>query len=152
MDRTTLRQLLRFEQWANAQTLASLGHAGSPPAEALRRLAHIAAAQQLWLDRVKGGPASLPVWPGLALENLEPLLEELADEWRKVVENDDLDREVSYTNSKGEPWRSAVGDIVTHLVIHGEHHRGQIAADLRRAGAEPAYTDYIQAARSGALG
>jgi uncharacterized damage-inducible protein DinB len=55
-------------------------------------------------------------------------------------------------NSKGEPWRSAVGDVLDHVLLHGAYHRGQIASDLRAAGCEPAYTDFIHAVRSGRLG
>jgi uncharacterized damage-inducible protein DinB len=58
---------------------------------------------------------------------------------------------VSYTNSKGELWTSTVEDILTHLVIHSAYHRGQIASDLRSAGREPAYTDYIHAVRQGLI-
>jgi uncharacterized damage-inducible protein DinB len=35
--------------------------------------------------------------------------------------------------------------------IHGAHHRGQIIAELRAAGAEPPYTDYIHSVRQGFL-
>jgi uncharacterized damage-inducible protein DinB len=58
---------------------------------------------------------------------------------------------VLYTNSKGEPWESQVDDILTHLVVHGGYHRGQIAAELRAHGVAPPYTDFIQATRTGAL-
>jgi uncharacterized damage-inducible protein DinB len=35
------------------------------------------------------------------------------------------------------------------VVIHSAYHRGQIAADVRAAGHEPAYTDFIHATRTG---
>jgi uncharacterized damage-inducible protein DinB len=40
-----------------------------------------------------------------------------------------------------------VGEIITHVTMHGGHHRGQIARALRQAGREPPYTDYIQFSR-----
>ena len=58
---------------------------------------------------------------------------------------------VEYTNSKGEPWVNAVADVLHHVVMHSAYHRGQIAGDLRAAGHEPAYTDYIEAVRRGHL-
>jgi uncharacterized damage-inducible protein DinB len=64
-----------------------------------------------------------------------------------VSEPGALSQSVSYTNSKGEAWSSTVQEILTHLVIHSAYHRGQIASDLRAAGQEPAYTDYIHAVR-----
>ena len=42
---------------------------------------------------------------------------------------------------------SPVGEIITHVTMHGGHHRGQIARVLRQAGREPPYTDYIQFSR-----
>ncbi|MGH9479278.1 MAG: DinB family protein [Terriglobales bacterium] len=36
-----------------------------------------------------------------------------------------------------------MGDILMHVALHSGYHRGQIAADMRSGGLEPAYTDYI---------
>ena len=59
---------------------------------------------------------------------------------------------IAYRNTKGEEWRSSVLDILTHVVIHSGYHRGQIAAEVRRFGGEPACTDYIHAVRQGFAG
>jgi uncharacterized damage-inducible protein DinB len=58
---------------------------------------------------------------------------------------------VSYVNSKGEPWTNRAEDILLHVVFHSAYHRGQIASDMRPAGLQPAYTDFIHAIRSGKL-
>ena len=36
-------------------------------------------------------------------------------------------------------------------VMHGAYHRAQVAAVIRESGGEPAYTDFIHAARQGLL-
>jgi uncharacterized damage-inducible protein DinB len=54
---------------------------------------------------------------------------------------------VSYRNSAGREFTNTVADIVTHVAMHGSHHRGQIALKLRASGQEPPYVDYIQFAR-----
>jgi uncharacterized damage-inducible protein DinB len=36
--------------------------------------------------------------------------------------------------------------------MHSAYHRGQIAADMRAAGFEPVYTDFIHAVRQGYIG
>jgi len=46
-------------------------------------------------------------------------------------------------------WTSTVGDILTHVAMHGAYHRAQIAAAVRESGREPAYTDFIHAVRQG---
>jgi uncharacterized damage-inducible protein DinB len=81
-------------------------------------------------------------------------MEDLEKSWRRLVgalSEDELARPVAYTNSKGERWTSAVVDILMHVVMHSVHHRGQIAADMRAAGFEPPYVDYIHAVREGKL-
>ena len=59
--------------------------------------------------------------------------------------------QITYKNSKGEAWTSAVEDILVHVTTHSAYHRGQIAADLRAAGIQPPYTDYIHAVRQGLI-
>lgn len=40
-------------------------------------------------------------------------------------------------------------DVLTHVIMHSVYHRGQIAAEVRASGSEPAYTDFIEAIRRG---
>jgi uncharacterized damage-inducible protein DinB len=145
-----LRRLFAYDDWANREALASLRSAASPPKRALDRLAHVVAAEWLWRSRIAGQSPPVAVWPALSLSDCDREIARLAEEWRGLLDElseDGLARPVSYVNSKGEPWRSAVEDILMHVVMHSAHHRGQIASDLRAAGFAPAYTDYIHAAR-----
>jgi len=148
---TDVKRLLAYDAWANREALASLRAAENPPPKALRALAHLLGAGRLWLARLEGSAGRPPaVWPELSLDEAAAGIEELAEHWRAYASGLDepaLARTVSYTNSKGEPWTSTVEDIVTHVVIHGGYHRGQIASELRAAGFTPAYTDYIEAVR-----
>lgn len=148
-----LERMLRYDRWANEETLRSLQQ-GTAPARSLRWLGHIIGAEFLWLSRIEGKTAELPVWPELTLEECEQRLAELSK--RRLEQLADgaagsLGRAVSYTNSKGEAWSNTLEEILTHVVIHSAYHRGQIASDLRAEGAEPAYTDYIHAVRQGML-
>ena len=147
-----LDRLLRYDLWANRETLRAL-HQGDSPTRSLRWIGHIIGAEFLWLSRLDGSPSDLPVWPSLSLEECETRLAQLFQELGDLDldQRGPLDRPVRYTNSKGEPWTSTVGDILTHLVIHSAYHRGQIASDMRNAGQEPAYTDYIHAVRQGLI-
>jgi len=139
-----LERMLRYDVWANRETLGSLRQA-EPPVQSLRWMAHIIGAELLWLARMAGKPAPLPVWPDLSVEECaDRLPDDLAAGW-----DGPLSRPVSYVNSKGEAWTSTVEEILTHVVIHSAYHRGQIASNLRSAGMEPAYTDYIHALRQG---
>ncbi len=149
------KRLFDYEAWANGETLASLRAAAKPPEKARKLLGHILGAGRLWLSRIEGAVKPPAVWPELSLEESARGVEELRGCWRAFLERADaaeLSRSVAYTNSKGERWESSVADILTHVVLHGTYHRGQIAAVLRDAGWEPAYTDFIEAARRGKIG
>jgi uncharacterized damage-inducible protein DinB len=148
-----VERLLRYDIWANGETVASLRQ-GSPPDRSLRWMGHIVGAEYLWLARLRGEPATMPVWPALAVEECSGGVSELSSMWNEYLaglNSSRLAERVSYTNSKGEKWTSPVEDILTHVTIHSAYHRGQIASDLRAAGQTPAYTDFIHAVRQGLL-
>lgn len=150
----TMKQLFLYDEWANREALNSLRAAQAPPSRAVRLLAHIVAAQWLWLERIRGVPQSYPVWPEWTLEELERHVAGSGAAWREFLATSlpaDLEREFDYTNTKGRQYRSRIRDTAIHVAMHGTYHRGQIALLLRQNGSEPAYTDFIEAVRTGKL-
>ncbi len=148
------RRQLAWTAWADRETLASMRAAGAPPADTLRWLAHIAAAERLWLARLQGTTSPLAVWPDLTLEQCAKELEAGARDWRAWLDGLTAARlmdRIAYRNSKGETFSSTVADILAQVASHSGYHRGQIAAALRSAGHTPVLTDYIHAVRSGAI-
>lgn len=149
-----LERLYEFDRWANHETLASLRNARAGSGRAVKMMAHIVATLMLWHDRVSSREPRVPVWPEWDLEEISKRLPPALHEWARLIEflsDGEIDRMVAYTNSKGEQFTSPLRDIVIHVAMHGVHHRGQIAAELSRAGETPAYTDFIHASRTGAL-
>lgn len=147
-----LRRLFAYDDWANREALTSLQAADAPPARSRKLLAHIIAAELLWLGRLVGDNEPVVVWPELSLEQCEVRLAELPGLWRSYLGDMDaaqLSRRVAYVNSKGEPWKSAVEDVLLHVLMHSAYHRGQMASDTRAAGHTPAYTDFIHCIRQG---
>ena len=145
-----VRRWMRYNSWGNRETLKSL--TASSPAAALKRMAHIVAAEGLWLDRIEAKTAGA-VWPELPLESIAAAISKNDERWEALIGKGDaeLARKIPYKNSKGEPWNSSVADIAQHVAFHSAYHRGQIASDVRAAGFEPAYTDFIHAVRKGFL-
>lgn len=144
-------RLLRYDAWANAETLASL-RTERPPAKAVRWMAHIVGAGEIWHARLRDEPPTMAVWPDLDLDACAAGVARLAERWPRYLDtlaDGDLQDGVGYRNSRGESWTSTVADILTHVTLHGAYHRAQIAAAVREAGGEPAYTDFIHAARQG---
>ena len=149
-----LREMFLFDDWANREALRSLQEMEHPPERARKLMAHIVAAELLWMARLQQTAQQTATWPEFGLDDCQRLIAELRQTWEQyLAEMTDagLDSEVPYTNSKGERYRNAVRDILTHVLMHGVYHRGQIAAAVRDRAGEPAYTDFIEAVRKGKL-
>ena len=115
-------------------------------------MAHIFAAERLWMERLEQRPQTLPVWPEFTAEECELQAAELPALWKRYLAASsevDLGRAFNYQNSRGEAWSSRKDDILMHLITHSTHHRGQVAAAVRAAGFTPAYTDFIHSIRQG---
>jgi len=149
-----LRRQFAYDAWANREVLAELSMSPDPEGKPLQLLAHILTAERLWLERIRKQPQSLSVWPDFSIDQCAAQINDLARLWREFFEQlsrADLSENVTYKNSKGEPWTSTVEDVLTHVLLHSAYHRGQIASQVRAAGETPAYTDFIHAARQGLI-
>lgn len=154
-DHELLRRLLAYDDWANREALASLRAAGDPSARAHQVMAHIVGAQEMWLSRMKQDGNAVVVWPDLSLDRIAALLDDLRRMWveyLRSIPDQALAGTVRYTNTKGMEFSNTLFDIITHVMMHGAYHRGQIATLVRQSGGEPAYTDYIHAVRQGKFG
>lgn len=153
----TIEQLRRFfdyDVWANRETVTALKQSSDPPPRSMKIMAHILAAQDLWLVRLKQTGQPVVVWPEFSVEQMETQMERLIKEWAEYLDtltSSKLSERISYKNSKGESWTNTVEDIVLHLTMHSNYHRGQIALDLRVAGLVPPYTDFIHSVRQGII-
>ncbi len=148
------RRQFAYDTWANREVLATLRVSAHSNTRPRQLLAHILAAERLWLERIRGQPQSLPVWPDFTIDQCETQITELARLWLEFLgqlSDSRLSQKVTYKNSKGEPWTSTVEDILTHVLLHSAYHRGQIASQVRAGGEQPAYTDFIHAARLGLI-
>jgi uncharacterized damage-inducible protein DinB len=96
----------------------------------------------------------LPVWPDFTLQQCKNETGDIFRQYERFLrrkDDDALAEKVTYTNSKGESFTSEVRDILMHVIMHSVYHRGQIALDMRTAGFEPAYTDFIHSIRQGLI-
>lgn len=147
-----IRRLFLYDNWANREIVSEFEKLEGPPARSVKFLAHIVAAERLWLERLQSRKQSYPVWPDFSLQQCKLEVEQLAELWEAYFESmneDGLSQSVAYKNTKGESFTSQKQDILTHVILHSVYHRGQIATDMRAAGFTPAYTDFIHAVRQG---
>lgn len=142
-------KLFHYNHWANAEEVRHLRSLAAPPQRAIAVLAHIVGAEWLWLGRLRRQASPAAVWPDLNLDQCAEQIEQLGREWERELATVVMDAVVDYVNSKGERWSSTAEDVLTHVILHGSYHRGQIATLVRQGGDTPAYTDYIHCVRQG---
>ncbi|MBB5394396.1 DinB family protein [Mucilaginibacter sp. AK015] len=143
-------RLLNYDHVASSKIshlILQSGQTGKP----LQLMAHMLAAQQIWLKRCKGLPApGGPLWPAWAASELGAIIDENHTEWISYLETlqpPDFDAVVTYQNLKGITYHDKLSDILAHLINHGTHHRAQAGVYLKLAGADLPVTDYIFYAR-----
>jgi len=145
-------RMFAYDSWANRQYLSAMQAASLAPSNTVGRMAHILSAERLWFERLRRESQSMPVWPTASIQECLALADEMANLWRNYLtplSTGAFNEKVEYRNSKGEPWSSRVEDVLSHALMHSAYHRGQIALEMRAAGMEPAYTDFIHTVRQG---
>jgi uncharacterized damage-inducible protein DinB len=144
-----IRKLFEYDNWATERVLNALEGVDAP--KALETLGHILAAKRIWLLRLNGEDSSATAtFPELGLADCRKLASELAISYAGLLASLNQTRvaeTVTYKNTKGVEFTTPIGEILTHLAIHGAYHRGQIALLLRQGGDAAVNTDFITFAR-----
>ena len=150
-----LQQLYAYNAWANGRVLSSaepltteqlVKPLGSSFSSVRDTLAHIYAAEWVWLERFQGRtPAGLPnasEFPDLKSlrEKWTTLEAELLAFVRRLTQSD-LDREMEFRSRYYGVLRNPLWQPMLHLVNHGSYHRGQAVTLLRQLGVSPPATD-----------
>ncbi len=152
----TLRLHLDYHAWASRRLLdvtdqltpAELSHDfKTSEKNVLDTLAHVFAADRLWLARVRGeSPATFLAPEDRHLDVLSqqwPAIQQRWKEWAAPLSHQDVPAKIPYRDMKGNPWEQPLWQIVLHVVNHGTHHRGQVSGFLRAMGHNPPPLDLI---------
>lgn len=153
-----LRRLLAYHGWAYSELIRALQalpetqyHAdcGLFFGSLHGTLNHLVVVDRLWLARVLGEPspyASLREEAASNLPTLSALLATGVAAWQAQLDNRDdgaIAAPVHYHTMAGDAQSRPLAELVTHLVNHGTHHRGQMSAALTRLGHPAPVLDYI---------
>lgn len=141
-----LQRLFRYSAWADQRSLAALRATPAARAEALPLLAHLLAAEHVWLQRLQRREPRSAVWPTLDIDECAALAAENAAGYQELLDrlpDDQLAEPIHYRTSQGQEWTTTALDILTQVVTHGPYHRGQIAKAIGRSGGAALNTDYI---------
>jgi uncharacterized damage-inducible protein DinB len=153
-----LKDYTKYNIWANERICRVLEPLG---AEILDRefkssyttirktVYHIWDSEFIWIKRLSGkslkeGPST--AFNGTFLEFQNDFLAGSGKFFMYVLnkEGKDLEKDLSYKNIKGDPFKNKIHHIIQHVVNHSTFHRGQIITLLRTAGiTELPTTDFI---------
>ena len=140
-----LRELFRYNDWANRRVIVSLKEGDSERSRAI--LAHLLTTEAEYFARLHGKDSTgFDFWPELSIEECGDLARETAGKYEKLLrrfEEEGLDIGVRYRNSKGVKFENDFREMLTHVIIHSSTHRGNIILKLREEGFEPPKIDYI---------
>lgn len=156
-----LRQI-DYQLWANQELFDALAHL---EAEALSQpeglffstihhtTDHLLTVLEIWAARLRGETPQadlqrlyLPEWP-----DLKHALQHGLRAFRHWLERQPegfFESRLRYVRLGGEPQENRVADLLTHLMHHFTHHRGQISAVATRLGAPAPEMDFLYFVRA----
>jgi uncharacterized damage-inducible protein DinB len=151
-----LRTHLHYTTWASARIVEAAAALSpdeltrdhkSADKSVLGTLAHIYAADRMWLGRIQGTPPAVFFDPAVDLQwpvvqHEWPALLARWQAWGDALQ--DASVGVAYHDLKGNPYTTPLWQIVLHVVNHGTHHRGQVSAMMRAMGHPPPQLDLIR--------
>jgi uncharacterized damage-inducible protein DinB len=119
----------------------------------LGTLAHIYAADRVWLGRIHGNPPQKFLDPEVdlhlsVLQTHWPAILARWKEWAASLTDESTRGSLVFTDLKGNRHEQPLWQIVLHVVNHGTHHRGQVSGMLRAMGHTPPPLDLIAYYRS----
>jgi len=138
-----LLRLVDHSLWANRLWIEHVHSRPDPGARPRELLAHIVLGECVWFERVAREPKTRETFPVLTKEELLRRLEENGRTYRRLIDAK-LDEVVEFRRDSGEEYHASVRDIVLHLLTHGYHHRGQLAAHYAAARESYPNTDHIK--------
>jgi uncharacterized damage-inducible protein DinB len=157
MNIDDIRKLFNYTEWANHLVLDAAERLSEEQQERDFKishcsihgtLAHMAGAEWIWLERWRG--TSHPrIWTAEDFTDL-PAIRAL---WRQIEEDrqtlldslseEELGRDLSYRNLKGEPFALPLVAQMQHVVNHSTLHRGQVVGMIRQLGVQPPAVDLL---------
>ena len=121
---------------------------GASEKSVLGTLAHIYAADRVWLGRIQGNPPAAFITDAdrdlAVLQREWPALLHRWKQWAAPMSDEDILAKLTYKSMLGGERTTPLWQIVLHVVNHGTHHRGQVSGFLRAMGKTPPPLDLIR--------
>lgn len=167
---SNLQLMSQYNQWMNQKVYragSDLGNeivkqdCGAFFGSLLGTLNHIYVADIIWLRRFSNYPKqyqslqqlpTLPDYKSLnqtvaedlkTLNNLRQELDTIIINWCQELKSEDLEDNLEYTDTKGNPYRKNFGQLIHNLFNHQTHHRGQASTLINQQGMDIGVTDWL---------
>jgi uncharacterized damage-inducible protein DinB len=137
-----LRRLIDHSVWANLQWVDFVYSQDDVEPRPRELLAHVMVGERVWLDRIEGHPNTTTTFALLTRTELVQGFKQNSSTLLSLIDSR-LEDVIHFRRASGEEYHARILDIIYHLLTHGYHHRGQIAAHYARAGAKYPNTDHI---------
>ena len=134
--------LVEQSLWANRQWVEFVYSQPDPEVRSREILAHIMVGERVWFERIEREPRTTATFLRLGKEELLRGFDENAKTFRRLI-GADLQDDIHFRRASGEEYHARVADIIYHLLTHGYHHRGQLAAHYARSDMKYPNTDHI---------
>lgn len=106
-------------------------------------MSHLLAAHRVWLSRAEHEKIRVNLWEPVSIAEMKRINVVCFNKTINILELSELNRPITYVNSKGESFSSELSDIFYHLLNHSNYHRARVANYLRTIGFTPPNSDYI---------
>ena len=112
------------------------------------KLAHIFAADEIWIQRIESIPNPSFTKPDqvLNLEDLKSRWVPIQEKYMEILHdpNTDYKKTIKYKNIKGKEFETTLYEVLLHVANHATYHRGQAASLYRRLTGKPPITDLME--------
>jgi uncharacterized damage-inducible protein DinB len=146
MINNDLKKWIDFNSWANECWIQFIATEFTIEKYLLLQMSHILLGEQAWLQRMNGKPPDKEIWKTLTIPQLWEFHNHHKQELLTIL-NGDIQKIISYQRFSGEIHKSSISDILSHLVLHAVHHRGQMAARVSDMNIKVINTDFIEYCR-----
>lgn len=166
MNKEYMQTLVAYNAWANRRILQAAAEVTPGQFTAPARLSfgslrgtlvHILATETIWRQRCQD-----KLFPtSLLAESQFPTFGALRQAWEAEMNalqaylaplsDDDLNRVVNYSNTRGLPFATIQWQILAHLINHGTQFRSEAGVVLTEYGCSPGDVDLIKFLREAIL-
>lgn len=149
--KTFLERMFAYDRWSNQQILGWL--LTNPDYPEMRKIfVHLIAEYLPWLHLLRGEevPADVDPEPDWSLSECREMLDEVMDALQSFVRNSTDESLQAIVRSPGpnhQVFGNTAAEVLTALLNHGEHHRGQLIYLIGQATGEyvpSVYMSYLR--------